>query len=246
MEKLIRALESSFARSDLPEVRPGDTVRVYVKVKETRIHPKTRKPEEKVRLQVYEGVVIAKRGKGAGRSIVVRKISAGIGVERIFPLLSPSVDRIEIVKRAKVRRAKLGYLRGRIGRHAKLKDRRLSPEELNVIPTVAAEPVQEEPPETPALDVATEAEKTPEVPADTGAEEITKAPAEIVTEEAHEALLEVETEEAPEVSVEVKAEQTPDVPTEAAVNEETEAPSEPPSEEKPMESESPDQKQGEG
>lgn len=133
MEELIRSVESSFLRRDLPEIRPGDTVRVYVKVKETRINPKTKKPEEKVRLQAYEGIVIAERGKGSGKSIVVRKISAGIGVERIFPLISPSVERIEVVKRAKVRRAKLGYLRGRIGKHAKLKDRRLSAEEISLL-----------------------------------------------------------------------------------------------------------------
>jgi large subunit ribosomal protein L19 len=131
VEDLIKDLESSFARSDLPRVRPGDTVRVYVKVKEVRINPKTKKPEEKVRLQAYEGVIISERGKGIGKSIVVRKISAGVGVERIFPLVSPSVEKIEIVKRAKVRRANLGYLRGKIGKHAKLKERRLLPEELS-------------------------------------------------------------------------------------------------------------------
>ncbi|MGB9589399.1 MAG: 50S ribosomal protein L19 [candidate division WOR-3 bacterium] len=161
MEDLIRAIESSFARSDLPKVRPGDTVRVYVKVKEVRVNPKTKKPEEKVRLQAYEGVVIAERGKGIGKSIIVRKISAGIGVERIFPLASPSVERIEIVKRAKVRRANLGYLRGRIGKHAKLKDRRLSAEELNALkpaapgPEPSAEEMTTEPAE-PKIPEATE------------------------------------------------------------------------------------------
>jgi len=164
VEDLIKAVESSFARSDLPKVRPGDTVRVYVKVKEVRVNPKTKKPEEKVRLQAYEGVVISERGKGIGKSIVVRKISAGIGVERIFPLASPSVERIEILKRAKVRRANLGYLRGKIGKHAKLKDRRLSPEELRALAGPAAgEKLEahakigpEETPETPPLEAGTE------------------------------------------------------------------------------------------
>ncbi len=173
MEDLIRALESSFARSDLPRMRPGDTVRVYVKVKEVRVNPKTKKPEEKVRLQAYEGVVIAERGKGIGKSIVVRKISAGIGVERIFPLASPSVERIEILKRAKVRRANLGYLRGRIGKHAKLKDRRLSAEELKALTPVTPEPaVEADAEETPAATpepVAEEmAAETPEAPVEPG------------------------------------------------------------------------------
>ena len=184
MEDLIRALESSFARSDLPRVKPGDTVRVYVKVKEIRVNPKTRKPEEKVRLQAYEGVVIAERGKGIGKSIVVRKMSSGIGVERIFPLSSPSVDRIEIVKRAKVRRANLGYLRGRVGKHAKLRDRRLSPEEISALAGVA-EAKAEEAPEAPAVKAETEeasaevkSEETPEAPAEVKAEETPVAPPE--------------------------------------------------------------------
>lgn len=173
MEDLIRALESSFARSDLPRIRPGDTVRVYVKVKEVRVNPKTKKPEEKLRLQAYEGVVIAERGKGIGKSIVVRKISAGIGVERIFPLASPSVERIEIVKRAKVRRASLGYLRGRIGKHAKLKDRRLSAEELNALTPVTPEPsVEAKAEKTPMATPESVADETtpeaPETPAESG------------------------------------------------------------------------------
>ncbi len=176
MEDLIRALESSFARSDLPRMKPGDTVRVYVRVKEVRVNPKTKKPEEKVRLQAYEGVVIAERGKGIGKSIVVRKISAGIGVERIFPLASPSVERIEIIKRAKVRRANLGYLRGRIGKHAKLKDRRLTAEELSALNPVTPEPAAG--PEPVADEVMAE---EPEAPP---AEEAPEAPAEHVEPEA--------------------------------------------------------------
>ena len=190
MEDLIRALESSFARSDLPRVKPGDTVRVYVKVKEIRVNPKTRKPEEKVRLQAYEGVVIAERGKGIGKSIVVRKMSSGIGVERIFPLSSPSVDRIEIIKRAKVRRANLGYLRGRVGKHAKLRDRRLSPEEISAL-AVVAETKTEEAPEV-------KAEEAPEVPP--------------VKAEAEEASAEVKGEEAPEAPPEAEETEAPATP----------------------------------
>ncbi len=126
MNDSIKAVEAAFARENTPDVQVGDTVKVFVRVVETRINPKTKKPEEKVRLQMYQGVVIADRHGGINRSIVVRKISGGIGVERIFPLNSPTVDHIEIVKRAKVRRAKLYYLRERIGKHAKLKERPVS------------------------------------------------------------------------------------------------------------------------
>lgn len=170
MEDLIRALESSLARSDLPRVKPGDTVKVYVRVNEIRVNKKTKKPEEKTRIQVYEGVVIAEKGKGMGKSIVVRKMSSGIGVERIFPLSSPSVDRIEIVKRAKVRRANLGYLRGRIGKHAKLKDRRLSPEEISALAGTAPVEAKAEVPPVEA--------RADEAPVEVKAEEAPKAPTE--------------------------------------------------------------------
>ncbi len=88
-----------------PEIKPGMTVRVYQKITET-----TEKGERE-RIQIYEGVVIALRGGGIGRTFTVRKISNGIGVERIFPVNSPLIDKIEVVKQAKVRRAKLNYLR---------------------------------------------------------------------------------------------------------------------------------------
>lgn len=89
-----------------PEVKPGTTVRVYQKIKET-----TPKGEEKERVQIFEGVVLARRGAGVSGTITVRKISEGVGVEKIFPLSMPTLDKIEVVKRAKVRRAKLYYLR---------------------------------------------------------------------------------------------------------------------------------------
>ncbi|MBI2099526.1 50S ribosomal protein L19 [Candidatus Uhrbacteria bacterium] len=89
-----------------PEVRPGMTIKVHQKITET-----TEKGERE-RVQIFEGVVIATRGSGVGRTFTVRKISNGIGVERIYPLYSPVLDRIEIVKQSKVRRAKLNYLRG--------------------------------------------------------------------------------------------------------------------------------------
>lgn len=99
-------------RKDLPRFKPGDTVRVHVKIKEG----------DKYRIQVFEGVVIAVRRSGSGSSFTVRKISFGYGVERIFPVHSPVINKIEVVKSGKVRRAKLYYLRGRKGKAARLKE----------------------------------------------------------------------------------------------------------------------------
>jgi large subunit ribosomal protein L19 len=98
------------ARSRHPDFTHGDTVKVWVKVREG----------EKERLQAYEGVVIARTGSGLNESFTVRKISYGEGVERVFPVLSPNVDRVEVLKRGKVRRAKLSYLRDRRGKSARI------------------------------------------------------------------------------------------------------------------------------
>ena len=107
-------IQSEQFRTDLPVISPGDTVKVYVKVVEG-----TRE-----RIQMYEGIVIAIKGGGIGETITVRKISSGIGVERIFPLHSPKIDKIEVVKHGFVRRAKLYYLRTRTGKNARLRERR--------------------------------------------------------------------------------------------------------------------------
>ncbi len=99
-------------KTDLPEIRPGDTVRVYQKIKEG----------DKERIQVFEGLVIArKHGKGITSTITVRKVISEIGVERIFPLHSPTIEKIETLRRARVRRAKLYYLRKTKGKRARLK-----------------------------------------------------------------------------------------------------------------------------
>lgn len=99
-------------KKDLPDIRPGDTVRVYQKIKE----------KDKERIQAFEGLVIArKHGKGVSATITVRKVISGIGVEKIFPIHSPAIEKIEILKRSKVRRAKLYYLREAKGKKAKLK-----------------------------------------------------------------------------------------------------------------------------
>ena len=99
-------------RSDLPELRPGQTVRVDVKIKEG----------DKSRIQAYEGIVVKVQGSGIGQTFTVRKISSGVGVERTFPVHSPIIDKITVVRRGKVRRAKLFYLRQRSGKSAKLKE----------------------------------------------------------------------------------------------------------------------------
>ncbi|MGB9699239.1 MAG: 50S ribosomal protein L19 [Thermodesulfobacteriota bacterium] len=110
----LEQLEKEQIRTDLPDFRPGDTIKVHVKIKEG----------DKERIQVFEGVVIRKR-RGASRStFTVRKVSYGVGVERIFPTNSPAIERIEIVQRGKVRRAKLYYLRQLKGKAARIKEQR--------------------------------------------------------------------------------------------------------------------------
>jgi large subunit ribosomal protein L19 len=108
------AIEALTADKNIPEFRPGDTLRVGVKVIEG----------ERARVQNFEGVCIARSNKGVGSSFTVRKISFGEGVERVFPLYSPAVESIEVVRRGAVRRAKLYYLRGRTGKSARIAERR--------------------------------------------------------------------------------------------------------------------------
>jgi large subunit ribosomal protein L19 len=114
MEK-IRQLEKEMMRMDLPEFVPGDTVKVHVKIKEG----------EKERIQVFQGVVISKRKGTSNASFTVRKVSYGIGVERIFPLHSPIIDKIEVVTKGRVRRAKIYYLRKLRGKAARIKEKRI-------------------------------------------------------------------------------------------------------------------------
>jgi large subunit ribosomal protein L19 len=107
---IVGQLEAQQSRQDAPALRPGETVRVHVKVVEG----------EKERTQVFEGIVIAMSGSGSRAVFTVRKISYGVGVERIFPLHSPRIEKVEVVARGKVRRAKLYYLRERSGKAARL------------------------------------------------------------------------------------------------------------------------------
>ncbi len=114
METKTEQATKSYLKTDIPEIRSGDNVRVHQKVREG----------EKERIQVFEGVVLAKKhGSGIQGTITVRKVSQGVGVERIFPLHSPSIEKIEVSKRNKVRRAKLYYLRTAKGKKARLKAR---------------------------------------------------------------------------------------------------------------------------
>jgi large subunit ribosomal protein L19 len=110
----VRIMERQALRTDLPDFRPGDTVRVAVRVREG----------EKERIQAFEGVCISRRGGGINETFMVRKVSAGVGVERIFPVQSPNVGGVEIVRRGKVRRAKLYYLRRLTGKAGRIREQR--------------------------------------------------------------------------------------------------------------------------
>ncbi len=114
MNALIREIEEKYMPSEekIPEFKPGDTVRVHVKVKE----------RNKERIQVFEGIVIRIKGSGTGKTFTVRKVSYGVGIERIFPFACPSIEKVEVVKRGKVRRAKLYYLRELKGKAAKIRE----------------------------------------------------------------------------------------------------------------------------
>lgn len=110
----LQIVESAHVRDDIPDFRPGDTVRVDVRVVEAG----------RERIQVFEGVVIARNGAGLRASFTVRKISFGVGVERVFPLNAPIISKIEVLRRGDVRRSKLYYLRDRVGKSARIKELR--------------------------------------------------------------------------------------------------------------------------
>jgi len=114
MSDILLEVEKPALRTGMPDFSPGDSIRVHVKVREG----------EKERIQIFAGVVIARRGGSARETFTVRKISSGIGVERIFPLHSPVIDRIEVERKGAVRRAKLYYLRERKGKAARIDEKR--------------------------------------------------------------------------------------------------------------------------
>ena len=107
-------VDNQYLRTDMPQFGPGDEVKVHVKVKEG----------DKERIQIFQGVVISRRGGGSRQMFTVRKVSGGIGVERMFPLYSPTIDKIEVERHGRVRRAKLYYLRDLRGKAARIEDKR--------------------------------------------------------------------------------------------------------------------------
>ena len=112
MTNIIDKLEQSLLRTDLPKIASGDTVKVHVKVREG----------EKERIQIFQGTVIGIKGGGMRASFTVRKIASGVGVERIFPLNSPIIDKLEVLRHNRVRRAKLYFLRAKLGKAGRLKE----------------------------------------------------------------------------------------------------------------------------
>jgi large subunit ribosomal protein L19 len=114
MPEIMKIVEAREARTDLPNFAPGDTIKVHVKVKEG----------EKERIQIFQGLVISRKGGGSRQMFTVRKVSGGIGVERMFPLYSPTIDKIEVERHGRVRRAKLYYLRELRGKAARIEEKR--------------------------------------------------------------------------------------------------------------------------
>ena len=114
MNELIKSLEQEQLKNEVPAFGPGDTVRVHVKIVEGK----------RERVQVFEGVVMKRQGGGARETVTVRKISFNVGVERTFPVHSPKIEKIEVTRKGKVRRAKINYLRTRTGKAAKVKEAR--------------------------------------------------------------------------------------------------------------------------
>ncbi|MBM7623541.1 50S ribosomal protein L19 [Sporohalobacter salinus] len=119
MEELLKVVEEEHMKDEIPEFRAGDTVSVHVKVEEGGTE----------RIQVFEGVVLQRKGGGVRETFTVRKISHGVGIERIFPVHSPKIDKIEIVKRGDVNRSKIFYLRERRGKKARVEEKREAREE---------------------------------------------------------------------------------------------------------------------
>ena len=113
MNEILRAIEAEQMRNDLPNFRIGDTVKLHVKIKEGN----------RERIQIFEGFVLKRQGGGIGETFTVRRIASGVGVEKTFPVHSPLVEKIEVVRRGRIRRARLHYMRERTGKSAKIKSR---------------------------------------------------------------------------------------------------------------------------
>ena len=135
MSKVIESIERAQVREDIPQFKAGDTVRVHFKVIEGQRH----------RIQVFEGIVLKRQGAGARETFTVRKQSFGVGVERTFPVHSPKIEKIERTAIGDVNRAKLYYLRGRVGKRARIREIRQDRSKTAPVRVVAPEPVAEEP-----------------------------------------------------------------------------------------------------
>jgi len=169
MGSKLETFTKTYVRKDLPDLWPGDTVQIYQKIRETSKKGKSSvKQERKEKKQVFEGLIIAKKhGKEMGATITVRKVISGIGVEKIFPIHSPSIEKIEILKRGKVRRAKLYYLRTAKGKRARLKRREFAevmPKEPSFVP-LSGTPEGKETPEEMKEEVSMET--SPELKSET-------------------------------------------------------------------------------
>ena len=213
----IKLIEQEQLRTDLPPIAIGDYVRVHLKVKEGN----------RERIQVFEGTIIARKSGGLKETITVRRLSYGVGVERVLPLHSPRISKIEIVRRGKIRRAKLYYLRKRIGKAARVKERLVNRELLKAKAAAAAEAAEqteiaEAAPETIADTVQAEtapAEDMSDTTAEeaTGAREATGAPGAREATEATE-MLEAETQAEEEQVEEAPADSEPEAETQAAMH----------------------------
>jgi large subunit ribosomal protein L19 len=159
-------IEKPFLRSDIPEFRPGDTVKVHVRVVEGN----------RERVQVFQGVVIRRQNGGLRETFTVRKISFGVGVERTFPVHSPSIAKLELVSRGAVRRAKLYYLRELRGKKARIKERRIDDAKLAAMEAAALSAAEVEAPETAEADDVVSADESVEsVEVETGETEVAEA-----------------------------------------------------------------------
>ena len=151
MDRIKKIIEK-FSKKNIPNILPGDTIKVFQKIKE----------KDKERIQVFEGVVLAKKhGNEIGATITVRKVSKGVSIERIFPIHSPLIQKIEVIKRSKVRRAKLYFLRTAKGKRARLKRKEFNKKEVNKVEEIVKEEKEEKPLEK-NNQVASNKEKAPE------------------------------------------------------------------------------------
>jgi large subunit ribosomal protein L19 len=168
-------IEQPFLRSDLPELRPGDTVKVHVRVVEGN----------RERVQVFQGVVIRRSGGGIRETFTVRKISFGVGVERTFPLHSPSISKLELVQRGRVRRAKLYYLRDLRGKKARIKERRVDDAKLAAMEATARQAAMDAEAEASEAETADAVDASIEAPEADTAPDVEAAAADEAVEDEH-------------------------------------------------------------